>query len=170
MTLPLGSHPTVRLTEIQRPELGDLAAIPRSGCQRSDAHDVATWQPSHGRSVENPTPTTRPLGSHPTVRLPKIRRPGLCHLAAIPRSGCRRSDVDDLATWQPSHGQTAGDPTPTSSPLGSDLKVSCPEIRRPPLPHLASIQRSGDQRSDAEYVATWQTSHDQADRDPTPRT
>jgi hypothetical protein len=127
-------HVSLRRAYIRRPPVRHLAAIQRSGGQRSDVDDIATWQPSHGQVDRDPTPRTWRLGSHPTVRLTEIQRPELGDLAAIPRSGCKRSDAHDVATWQPSHGRSVG------------------------------------RKSDAHDSATWQPSHGKAAKDPTLRT
>ena len=88
-----------------------------------------------------PTPTSSPLGNHPTVWWPEIQRRWHCHLAAIPRSGWQRSNAQNLATWQPSHGQAARDRMPMMLPLGSHPTVGRSKIRRPRLGHLAAIPR-----------------------------
>ena len=146
MTWPLGSHPTDRLPEIQRPQVHHLAAIRRSAAQRSDDHHFPTWHPSNGQATRDPTPSTLPLGRHPTIRLIEIRRPELDHLAAIPRSGCQRSDAHDVATWHPSYSQATRDLTPTRLPLGSRQTVSFAHVVATWRPSQSICQRSDPTR------------------------
>jgi hypothetical protein len=85
--------------------------------------------------------------SWPFDRRLEIWHPRLRHLVAIPWSGSQRSDTHNLASWHPSHDQTARDPTPMSSPLGIHPMMRWPKIWRPPVRHLATIQRLGGQRA-----------------------